>query len=613
MQMAMHQIMTNMANSRTSFDHNPLQLRTIDHSPPAPQEMPIPPKKVKLALNKPSNRTKVFKRVIKKHPRINETSSASIPLLSSPSNVSEMITSSMTLRLPLQNDKSPPLTEFSDDRHLIELENRPLPKHVMTTYLRNPRHRTVTILHAKVAQKSYGNEKRFFCPPPCVYLSGEEWDDLLDTSDMDTNNEQLCAYIGIGEPLLCMNNSSSSSSNQQSTSQDMQMLQFEGKKYCAAKTLFISDSDKRKHFNLNVKLFTTNSGEIGTFDSKKIKVISKPSKKKQSVKNSELCIASGSKVALFNRLRSQNVSTRYLHVENNNFHASAHEWGSFFIHLIDDEQSESEKFSCKDGFVQYGSTIKLVCCVTGLALPRLIVRKVDKNRVLLDSDEPVSQLHKCAFYFKDSDLLYLCLVQEKIVQSPARTCSKEPLRQIINDGACWTIISTDKAEYTWYEAMGPLPYQIAPIPIAYSLSVNGGGEVAMIEITGDNFFPHIKVWFGDVESPNTTVRCPQTIVAVVPSISDVRSDWQYTMRQTQLPISFVRCDGVIFLTNLTFTYTPEPAKRLTSPHLAQMMTNRSTSGLFNSIQNRLHDEIDDDNHNSCTSTSVSSQMPDEMF
>jgi recombining binding protein (suppressor of hairless) len=93
----------------------------------------------------------------------------------------------------------------------------------MMRYLQEHGDMVVVILHAKVAQKSYGNEKRFFCPPPCIYLYGDGWRRRREAIQREAAANgaspaeaeaasQLCAFIGIGN-----------------SDQDMQQLDLNGK------------------------------------------------------------------------------------------------------------------------------------------------------------------------------------------------------------------------------------------------------------------------------------------------------------------------------------------------------------------------------------------------
>lgn len=57
--------------------------------------------------------------------------------------------------------------------------------------------------------------------------------------------------------------------------------------------------------------------------------------------------------------------------------SSLHAFVSF---LVDDEESEGEEFTVRDGYIHYGQTVKLVCSVTGMALPRLVTEFEKSNR-----------------------------------------------------------------------------------------------------------------------------------------------------------------------------------------------------------------------------------------
>ncbi|XP_018558450.1 recombining binding protein suppressor of hairless-like protein isoform X2 [Lates calcarifer] len=410
---------------------------------------------------------------------------------------------------------------------------------------------SVIILHAKVAQKSYGNEKRFFCPPPCVYISGHGWRVMQDHLKAAGYGDSVYRVYG----YMCLD---SSSQSQADTFKLVFDEQPNSRMFACAKSLFISDQDKRKHFRLLLRLFLGNRQEVGSFQSRMIKVISKPSQKRQSMKNADLCISSCSRVALFNRLRSQTVSTRYLSVDRGAFVASARQWTAFTITMgkLEDQRADQGDFVLSEGFICYGCVVQLVCTESGVALPPMVIRKVNKQHAILDVDEPVSQLHKCAFQFRDSPQSYLCLSNDTIIQYQAPSSVKDPSRVVLNDGSCWTIIGVETVEFTFNQGLACIQTPVSPFPVITGLEVNGGGHVAMLEVHGENFSPHLKVWFGNSEA-ETMFKSPKSLLCVVPDVSVFSDGWRCLRRIITVPLSLIRLDGLIYRTTFSFTYTPE--------------------------------------------------------
>ncbi|CAO3695381.1 unnamed protein product [Rhizopus stolonifer] len=361
------------------------------------------------------------------------------------------------------SSSSPPITPMQQASLGFEEQDETSLQPLIQNYLLQkhqnfiPGEKTVTILTSRVAQKSYGTEKRFLCPPPATILKGANWwttDKLTDKNSPSNFKSQTNA---LQSPKLTIQISGETIQqsgtiewqDSHSAIRDKKLIKDNLTTFgrCVSKQLFINDADeKRKRVEVLANIHLANGLLLGTFQSKGIKVISKPSKKRQSVKNMELCIHHGTTISLFNRIRSQTVSTKYLGVSTNQLDSSngtcfvsrTGTWDPFVIWIVDtsctSENINKPKHNSTNPdyppspaialqsysplAIHYNQPVVLQCVTTGLVSPVMIIRKVDKQSLVLGgnsvsqssqtqtlggecSDEtlgdPVSQLHKVAF------------------------------------------------------------------------------------------------------------------------------------------------------------------------------------------------------------------------
>ncbi|KAG9018854.1 hypothetical protein FRB90_008967 [Tulasnella sp. 427] len=295
---------------------------------------------------------------------------------------------------------------------------------------------SVIVMSSKVAQKSYGTEKRFLCPPPTAVLLGNHWWHETRRGDV-IPPKAVISISGEPSPLESLTEWSTPLGKNFDVSDPPAPSTTTYMGRCIGKQLFITDyDDRKKKVEALVRVVQPADEQeaeperlLGVFPSKPIKVISKPSKKRQSAKNLELCINHGSTVSLFHRLRSQTVSTKYLCVSGSaaaykgsdgqplpgidrsrqtappSFIAKTACWDSFVIYIVDvNKQTDPNAVPPPPPHPEYPSpppnaipyntngahmytpiyynqTVVLQCLISGVVSPVLIIRKVDHGTI----------------------------------------------------------------------------------------------------------------------------------------------------------------------------------------------------------------------------------------
>ncbi|RKP37848.1 hypothetical protein BJ085DRAFT_41140, partial [Dimargaris cristalligena] len=252
---------------------------------------------------------------------------------------------------------------------------------------------TISCLHALVAQKSYGSEKRFLCPPPMITVRSTD-----------------PAWSLAGAPLPFSSELAMSVVNDQGADTQVRSavtLDPSGSGIC--RQLHVSNMAKSKFFRLRLDLpkrtesvLPTETAPPGltpafpfaTFESSSIAIISKPSKKTAKARNISSCILSGSSIALFNRINSQTVRTKFLVVHEGVLCARNCAWTAFTITLAHPSPATASSTAVA---ITYGSEVILSDPTTGVQTEPMVIRKVEKGRLAAGALGPVSQMQKIAF------------------------------------------------------------------------------------------------------------------------------------------------------------------------------------------------------------------------
>eukprot|EP00004_Rigifila_ramosa_P019890 TRINITY_DN5121_c0_g1_i1.p1 TRINITY_DN5121_c0_g1~~TRINITY_DN5121_c0_g1_i1.p1 ORF type:complete len:593 (-),score=109.55 TRINITY_DN5121_c0_g1_i1:41-1582(-) len=413
---------------------------------------------------------------------------------------------------------------------------------------------TVTISSAKVAQKSYRSEKRWITPPPLVAVSGGAWPSSVSISAFMRETSALANTL---EPWL-------DATDAHATATPRHTPAVFGR-------LFVPDSQQDEesqsqtfsYLSLFFSIFSPARPDapFGLFKSSQLKLIPKPTRTTRDV---ELHITTGSKVSLFVRPRSQTLVNKYLNVgTDNNITASADLWTDFIIRDVNGAREGS--------VVSYGHQIVLQS-EDGITTNALTLRRLEKGKLELNNSDPVCNLHHVALQLTGTDL-FLAVEKDGLA---LRSAGQIVDGMLIDHSANWTIVATDTVVYKFHAPptaslpLTPIPSVIRSV-VCTSATSSAPSLVQQTKLTADstialhgkNFSQNITVFFGTQPVP-TVYRCEELMIASIPPVSQICASPQilsvpaYCEVKIDVPLTLVRCDGVIFPTSVKFAYEVQP-------------------------------------------------------
>lgn len=437
----------------------------------------------------------------------------------------------------------------------------------------------VTCYHASVAQKSYGSEKRFLCPPPIVMMSESNHIPLVSMS------------------VVCETNTDTKPLEQRTLLDENLRGSF--------KYLFVTGTAKAKQFCLRVNLVQQQQQQLpyASFYSNPISIISKPSKKTAKARNVSTCLFTNSLVSLFNRINSQTVRTKYLTSENKQLCAKHSSWSPFEIIVVrQPNQVVNPDNHSVSVPITYGTEIILKDVNTGVSSPPLIIRKIDKGNVVPGAYGLLSQMQKIALQLacSNSKPLYLNAngTAMNIQDTPTMegninhntsawidftpSTMNENKIESVDDYLCWTIVGISKFEYAYSEVQQQVqqqqqlqisspppspPRTLIPFPVISSVEYLQG--VHSLRVIGQHLMQSsrlLEFWLGTHGPLNTTIE--NNILSItLPETQQIlmtNQDLWVTRpdqggRYFELPLLLVRQqDGFVYHSTKTLSYDIPP-------------------------------------------------------